>query len=172
MASIGDRRGMNKPADAPPGAAAPRSEIGFSLAEVTRLLRAAFDQRMRVMGLTGSSWRVITSLSRENGQTQASLAERLEISRVALGEAVDRLEKTGHVLRCADPADRRVWRVHLTPLSRDLLPLMFATADELQADCFRDLSEADLAHLQAILARLRGRLLEMRIEPPDEEAGQ
>ena len=163
---------MGNPAETPGETTSPRFTIGYGLSEVTRLLRAAFDQRMRVMGLTGASWRVISWLSREDGQTQAALAEQLEISRVALGEAVDRLEKTGHVTRNADPADRRVGRVHLTPLSRELLPKMFATADELQAAGFQDLSEADLAHLEKSLGRLRERLLDMKIEAPDEETGR
>lgn len=135
-------------------------------------MRAAFDQRMRATGLTGSTWRVIASLSRQDGQTQASLAERLEISRVAIGEMVDRLERSGHVLRCADPADRRKWRVQLTPLSKDLLPLMFAAADELQADWFRDLSDVDLAQFDSTLGRLRERLVNMTIETQDEEAAR
>lgn len=150
----------------------PLREIGYELADITRLMRAAFDQRMRAMGLTSAAWRVITSLAREDGQTQASLAQRLEISRVAVGESVDRLEKSGHVARKADPADRRVWRVHLTPLSRDLLPIMFETAAELHADCFRDLTADDLAHLKTTLGRLRERLQEIKIETLDEEAGR
>lgn len=161
---------MTEP-DVANGAPQMRSQIGYGLAEVTRLMRAAFDERMRGMGLTGASWRVITALSREDGQTQAFLADRLEISRGALGEAIDRLEKSGHVTRRADPADRRVWRVHLTALSRSLLPQMFEVAAELQADWFRDLSPDDLAHLDATLGRLRERLLDMKIETPDEETG-
>ena len=148
-----------------------RFEIGFGLAEVTRLLRAHFDVRMRKLGLTTATWRALAYLSRQDGLTQAALAERLEISRVALGETVDRLEKSGHVERRADPADRRKWRVHLTPLSRELIPVMFATSDELQADCFRDLSEHELGLLQTSLERVRLRLAEMKIETPDEEAG-
>ena len=163
---------MGKPAEMPGEGMNLRREIGYGLAEVSRLLRAAFDQRMRVMGLTGSSWRVITALSREDGQTQAALAELLEISRVAVGEMVDRLEKTGHVTRRADPADRRVWRVHLTVLSQDFLPQMFATADDLWADAYRDFSEADIAHLHATLGRLRERIVDMKIETPDEETGR
>ena len=145
-------------------------EIGFGLAEVVRLMRRAFDQRMRTLGLTGSSWRIVAYLSREDGQTQAALADRLEISRVALGEAVDRLEKTGHVERRADLMDRRKWRVHLTQRSHDLLPLMFATSDELRAECFRDLHDDDIEQLRSILERLRGRLHDMKIDPPDQEA--
>ena len=149
-----------------------RIEIGYGLADVTHLLRMAFDQRMRKMGLTTATWRVIAWLSRQDGQTQVALAQRLEISRVALGEAIDRLEKSGHVERRADPTDRRKWRVHLTPRSRDLLPSMFETSAELQDAYFQDFSEAELKQLQLSLTRLRARLVEMKIETPDEESGQ
>lgn len=149
-----------------------RIEIGYGLADVTHMLRMAFDQRMRRMGLTTATWRVIAYLSRKDGQTQAGLAQRLEISRVALGETIDRLEKSGHVQRRADPDDRRKWQVHLTPLSRNLLPLMFETSEELRAECFQDLSEAELIQLQSSLARLKARLVDMKIETPDEESGQ
>eukprot|EP01035_Chromulina_nebulosa_P042631 gene42631-57717_t len=44
-----------------------RIEIGYGLADVTHLLRMAFDQRMRKMGLTTATWRVIAYLSREDG---------------------------------------------------------------------------------------------------------
>ncbi|MES3029629.1 MAG: MarR family transcriptional regulator [Pseudomonadota bacterium] len=127
---------------------------------------------MRNVGLTGSTRRIITYLSREDGQTQASLAKRLDITRVALGEAVDRLEKSGHVKRRPDAADRRKWRVHLTRKSRDLLPEMFAAADQLQAECFRDFSDAELLGLQATLGRLRERLTDITIESPDDEAAE
>ncbi len=147
-----------------------RFDAGFALAEVTRLLRLAYDQKMRGLGLTGATLRVIAYLSREDGQTQASLARQLDISRVALGEAVDRLEKSGHVARRSDLNDRRKWRVHLTAKSRDLLPEMFAAANDLQAECFGDLSDADVAGLRSILGRLRDRLLTMKIETPDDEA--
>ena len=147
-----------------------RFEIWYGLAEVTHLLRMAFDQRMRGVGLTTATWRVIAYLSRQDGHTQAALAQRLEISRVALGETIDRLVKSGHVERRADPADRRKWLIHLTPRSHDLLPLMFETSDELQARFFQDLSEDDLTQLQSSLARLRARLADMKIETPDEES--
>lgn len=162
---------MSDPQAATRDEASAHSEIGYGLADVTHLLRMAFDQRMRKMGLTTATWRVIAYLSREDGQTQAALAQRLEISRVALGETIDRLEKSGHVVRKADPVDRRKWRVHLTPRSHDLLPLMFERSEELRAECFQDLSEVELRQLESSLSRLRARLTGMKIETPDEESG-
>jgi MarR family transcriptional regulator, transcriptional regulator for hemolysin len=163
---------MSQPAFVQGEAGNPRLGTGFALADVTRLLRVAFDQRMRTLGLTGSTWRVIAYLAREDGLTQAALAERLEISRVALGETVDRLEKSGHVQRRADPADRRKWQVHLTALSQEILPVMFKISDELQARCFADLSDNEIRQLEDALMRMRSRLLEMNIETPEDEAGQ
>ncbi len=140
-----------------------RSDTGFVLAEVTRLLRLAFDQRMRSTGLTGATWRVLVYLSREDGQTQAALAQKLEISRVAVGEAVDRLERSGHVERRADPDDRRKWCVFLTQTSIDLLPTMTAMASELRDEFYSGLSEEEVEQLHGLLTRLRDRLVDMKI---------
>src|SRR5262245_2952926 len=84
-----------------------RFDASVALAEVSRLQRAAFDARMQEMGLTGASWRIIFALSRQDGRTQTALARKLDVTPVAVGEAIDRLEKSGHVERCADPDDRR-----------------------------------------------------------------
>ena len=144
-------------------------DVGFALADVTRLLRCAFDGRLRHFGLTGSTRRVIAYLARENGLTQAMLAHRLEISRVAAGEAIDRLERSGHVERRADPSDRRKWRVHLTQRSRDLLPLLAEAAESLQDEIFQDLSNSEVQSLKESLDMIRCRLVRMKIETQDED---
>lgn len=72
---------------------------GYLLAEVTRLLRASVDRRMLDLGLTGSMWRVLVYLQREDGRSQADLAKELEVSRASLGQMIDRLEHSGHVQR-------------------------------------------------------------------------
>jgi DNA-binding MarR family transcriptional regulator len=145
-----------------------RFDASKTLVEVTRLMRAAFDERMQDMGLTGASWRIIFRLAHHDGQTQAGLARRLDITPVAIGEAVDRLEKSGHVERRADPDDRRKRRVHLTEMSIDQLPAMIATAETLQAEIFQDVSEAELAALARTLGKLRARIHETKTEADEE----
>jgi DNA-binding MarR family transcriptional regulator len=150
-------------------AAVTRFDTGFLLVEVTRLMRDVFDARMRPIGLTSSTRRVLSYLAREDGQTQAALARKLDVTRVAVGEAVDRLERSGHVERRADSTDRRKWRVHLTAGARELLPTMFAAADAAQTEWFQSVSGEDLLTLQDILGRLRGRLLELKAETMEDE---
>lgn len=154
---------------APPSPVALKQEIGFTLVEVTRLMRAAFDERMRCVGLTGTTWRLLVRLSRQDGQSQAALARQLEVTPVALGETIDRLEKSGHVERRADPRDRRKWRIHLTEEAVALMPRVRETAEALMTECYRDVRDDELGLIADALCRLRTRLHEMRIDAADEE---
>jgi MarR family transcriptional regulator for hemolysin len=64
---------------------------------------------------------VLAFLSRSDGMSQVALADELDIGKVALGQLIDRLEKTGFVVRRPDEADRRVKRIHLTKRSHVLI---------------------------------------------------
>ena len=88
--------------------------IGFLISDVARLMRTAFDRRVRALGLTRSQWLVINRLHRRPGATQSELAEMLEVEKATAGRMVDRMEKKGWVVRRADAGDRRVNRLHLT----------------------------------------------------------
>jgi DNA-binding MarR family transcriptional regulator len=146
-----------------------RLEIAFALVEVTRLMRAAFDERMRELGLTGAHVRLLVRLARHDGQTQAGLARQLEVTPVALGELIDRLEKSGYVERRADPNDRRKWRIHLTGQATELLPTIYAAGEGMQAEMFQDLSAAEIAALGGTLGKLRARIRDMRGAAGEEE---
>src|SRR3954468_10783181 len=89
-------------------------QIGFLISDVARLMRTAFDRRVRALGLTRSQWLVINRLHRRPGATQSELAEMLEVEKATAGRMVDRMEKKGWVVRRADAGDRRVNRLHLT----------------------------------------------------------
>ncbi|MBT9444632.1 MAG: MarR family transcriptional regulator [Hyphomonadaceae bacterium] len=134
-------------------------DLGFALADVTRLMRSRYDARMRELGLTGSTWRLLAYLYREDGQTQAQLARLLEVSRAAVGQMIDRLEVSGHVERRDDESDRRSWRVHLSARAHAELPALIDTARALEAECFAGLAEDEVAQLGALIAKLRERLI-------------
>ena len=73
--------------------------IGFLISDVARLMRTAFDRRVRRLGLTRSQWLVINRLHRRPGATQSELAEMLEVEKATAGRMVDRMEKKGWVVR-------------------------------------------------------------------------
>ena len=132
---------------------------GYLLADVTRLMRAAFDERMQELGLTASTWRVLIYLRRSDGISQAALARLLDVSRASLGQVIDRLEKSGHVMRAEHSEDRRVWRVYLTAKARAMMPDVESNARSLHATSFGKLAPEDYKHLLKILAELRAILI-------------
>ena len=117
--------------------------FGFLLNDVARLMRTAYDRRIRKLGLTRAQWWVLTHLYRSNGVSQTELAETLEIEKPTLGRLLDRLEAKGWVKREHDARDRRVWRVHLTDEVEPALRTMRAIAKELRRDALTGVGAAE-----------------------------
>jgi DNA-binding MarR family transcriptional regulator len=127
--------------------------FGFILNDVARLLRTAFDRRVKSLGLTRSQWWVLNHLFRNDGVTQSELADLLEVEKATLGRLLDRLEQKGWIRREADATDRRVRRVSLTDEVEPALKAMRAAAADLRRDALAGLSPEDQARfVDALLA--------------------
>jgi len=138
--------------------------IGFLISDVARLLRTAFDRRVRRLGLTRSQWLVINRLHRRPGATQSELAEMLEVEKATAGRMVDRMEKKGWVERRPDAADRRVNRLHLTS-EADLIQLRLArVAERTVDDALKLLSAGERAAFSESMRRVK-RQLQAMLEP-------
>jgi DNA-binding MarR family transcriptional regulator len=138
--------------------------IGFLISDVARLMRTAFDRRVRDLGLTRSQWLVINRLHRRPGATQSELAEMLEVEKATAGRMVDRMEKKGWVVRRPDAADRRVNRLHLTAES-DLLQVQLSQiADRTVDDALALLSPRERDRFSESMRRVK-RQLQAMLEP-------
>ena len=138
--------------------------IGFLISDVARLMRTAFDRRVRGLGLTRSQWLVINRLHRRPGATQSELAEMLEVEKATAGRMVDRMEKKGWVVRRADTADRRVNRLHLTD-EADLIQLRMAEiSDRTVDDALALLSAFEREQFTESIRRVK-RQLQAMLEP-------
>ena len=90
------------------------SNFGFLIHDVARLMRTAYDRRMKPLGLTRSQWWVLNHLFFHQGISQSDLAKILDIERATLGRLLDRLEAKKWIYRQSDKSDRRVNRVYLS----------------------------------------------------------
>jgi len=99
----------------------PRREFAFSINDVARLLRTYADQRARQFGMTRAQWAVLARLEYNEGLKQSELADMLDLQPITLTRLVDRLCASGLIERRADPGDRRVKRLYLTPQARPLM---------------------------------------------------
>jgi DNA-binding MarR family transcriptional regulator len=132
--------------------------LGTMVADVSHLMRRAFDERARSSGLSRPQWRVLTMLRRHEGINQGGLAELVEVEPITLCRMVDRLQEAELVERRADPADRRAWRLHLTDKARALLEEMRPMAFSLFDDAMTGLDPAERSELFRMLERIRTNL--------------
>ncbi|TPI41040.1 MarR family transcriptional regulator [Mesorhizobium sp. B3-1-9] len=82
--------------------------LGFLIHDVQRLMRKRFEVRASGLGLSSAQWRLMVRVAKEEGITQARLAELLEIEPISVSRLVDRMEEGGWIERRQDATDRRV----------------------------------------------------------------
>ena len=139
----------------------PERNFGFLVHDVARLLRTVYDRRTRVLGLTRSQWWVLNHLYVNDGISQTELADVLDLEKPSLGRLLDRLEAKEWIERRADPNDRRVKRVHLTPRVAPLVRELRAIAADLRGEALEGLDEREREQFVATLLLIKGNLLRM-----------
>src|SRR4051812_30002081 len=140
----------------------------YMLHDVTRQIRKHFDRRATRLELTRAQWRALKATGRHEGLSQSELAEYLDMEAIPVGRVIDRLEKRGFVDRRGDPADRRRWRLYLTPKAHAVVGEMEVIADELRDDALRGIERDDLDTLMSVLNRIKENLATLDA-PPEEE---
>src|SRR5205085_8986124 len=133
--------------------------IGVVIADVARLLRPAFDRRVRSLGITRAQWLVLTRLHRHPGASQSELADMMEVERASAGRMIDRLEANGWVQRRAERRDRRVKRVYLMPEAERVHRRIWRVAEATVDDALADLSSEESAQLMQLLSRVKKTLV-------------
>lgn len=132
--------------------------LGQIMSDISRLMRRAFDERARGIGVTRPQWQVLTMLTRHEGINQGGLAELLDVEPITLCRMVDRLQDAGMVERRADPSDRRAWRLFLTERANGLLNELRPLALSLFDEAMTGLSDPERDVLHEMLERVRANL--------------
>ena len=137
----------------------------FEIVETARLIRREANKRAAVLGATKAQWRVLAHLKRRgDGARQIDLAESLDVEPITLCRMIDRLEEAGLVERRRDEADRRAWRIHLTPAAAPVLVKLEQMGIAFNADMLAGVSKADRDTVLRVLNRMRA-----NIDPVEQE---
>ncbi len=100
--------------------APPWSRVEGTLLSTARAVRRAYDAALAELGVNLSEASVLAHLRDSGPLTQTELARRIGTGRARMGAWIDGLVAKGAVVREADPQDRRVWKVALTPAGENL----------------------------------------------------
>ncbi len=111
--------------------------LGALLHDATRLVGKQFAVRAAAYGLSSAQWRLLVHVLREGPVSQARLADWLEIEPISVSRLIDRMQKSGWVMRQPDPQDRRVQLIVATEatlaIRHELKAMATAVYDEAMA---------------------------------------
>lgn len=139
---------------------AARRTLGLLLRDTSRLIRRRFVQYARERGLplNRSEAQVLVYVDREQGMSQAQLAEQLDLEAISLVRLVDSLQEAGLIERRPHPHDRRMRTLWLTEAAQPILAQVMAVRAEVRAQAMAGMSDADQEKLLDLLVTVRGNL--------------
>lgn len=117
--------------------------LGFLVHDVARALRKRFEERAGAVGVSSAHWRLLVRVVKEEGTTQARLAELLEIEPISVSRLLDRMEEAGWIERRPDANDRRVRTIFPTAKSLDAYVTVKSMAGEVYEDALKGVSAED-----------------------------
>jgi DNA-binding MarR family transcriptional regulator len=143
-----------------------------SLVRTLGLLRRAMEPYFARHGISPSQWWVLRALSLaeeedgENGIRLTDLSDRLLVRPPSVTGAIDRLERSGLVVRTASPTDQRAKRVKLTPLGWQLVERVRAGHATRVQRVLGAFSRDEQRELRRLLDRLGDQLEELTENDP------
>lgn len=132
------------------------TSVGFLLAKAHQQLYARFRDLLTPHNITPQQFALLAFLWKQDGLSQAELAEKTEIDRTTLSGLIDRLEKQGLVTRQPHPDDRRAWLVTLTDAGRKIEATLSPLALDLRRQVSSGLAHGEYEQLCRLLNKLRG----------------
>lgn len=108
----------------------PDQAYGIEIASLVRMVANQYEtlaeSQNQTVSLSGPRWGVLLRLMGEEkrgnfGITPTLLSQGQNVSKNTISALLRGLEEQGLVSRELDPADRRVFRIHLTPKGRSLI---------------------------------------------------
>tara|TARA_B100000678_G_C18099815_1_gene458299 strand:- start:220 stop:669 length:450 start_codon:yes stop_codon:yes gene_type:complete len=131
---------------------------GYLLSDSSRLLRRAFDERVRGLGLTAAQARLLLSMVKFPDENQSFHADRMEMEAITLTRMVDRMEEAGWVERLPDLSDGRARILHLTPKSHGIVARLQERIAELMTDMLAGFSQGETQDLNRLLGKIADNL--------------
>jgi MarR family transcriptional regulator, transcriptional regulator for hemolysin len=141
---------------APRASAQIEEELLRLLWELPRMWRAAFDRRLKPLGLSEAKWRTVLVLSHGAPNiSQIELANLLGIEAPSLARLLDRLAADGWIERRSAAHDRRVKTIHLLPKASSVIKKIDAVISIVRREALREISVSEMAACSKTLRKMR-----------------
>src|SRR5579863_5265176 len=133
--------------------------FGFLVRDVSRLCAKRFERNAHELELTLPQCKVLAHLARNEGISQARLAELTETDPMTLVRTLDRMQQDGWVERRLDPTDRRAHCLFLLDAARPIVERIWKIADQTRSEALVALNQGEREQLVDLLEHVHGTLL-------------
>ncbi|MDX6469009.1 MAG: MarR family transcriptional regulator, lower aerobic nicotinate degradation pathway regulator [Gaiellaceae bacterium] len=127
---------------------------GFLLSRVGIAMKLAAMEEFERKGFNPYAYAVLAVLAEGAKETQATIADTLDLDRSQMVGILDGLEAEGLIERRRDPTDRRRHTVSITPAGKKQLVKMRAMVRELENAMLGTLGDEERATLRDFLQRI------------------
>jgi len=135
--------------------------FGFLLKDLSRRFVARFEKRASELSLTLMQCKVLVHLEKNEGVSQAKLAELTDVEPMMMVRILDRMEAEKLLERRPDPADRRARRLYLTKKAKPLLGEIWRLAEKTRDEMFVGIPKAERDTFTAVLERMHDNACEL-----------
>jgi len=136
----------------------------FLLKEVSRRYVLRFEVRAREIPLTLDQAKTLVRLEKNEGVSQARLADLAEVDAMAMVRILDRMEAEGLLERRLDPTDRRARCLYLTAKAKPILVQIWRLSDETRAEVFAGVDKAQRDAFMDVLGRIHDNLSRLEVK--------
>ena len=140
---------------------------GFLITKIKQIQGRVFEKLLSEYGISefnGAQGRILFVLWEKDDIPIRELSEKTGLAKTTLTSMLDRLERSGHITRAFDPADRRTVRIRLTESARSLQKKYEDVSAKMNEIFYGGFSDDEILAFEKAL----GKILENLIEKENE----
>ena len=134
--------------------------VGSIMSVVMRSFLKNQTTKFYQLKVTIPQFAILNFLNTKGDHKMTDMAKFMNVSTAAITGIIDRLAKSGYVVRKHDPDDRRIVQVKITPKGNDLVKKSFHQRRQMIIDMFGKISHKEREDYLRILTHIKEHLPE------------
>ena len=135
-----------------------RTNGGFQISKIKQLGDRVFEKILTAQGIeafNGAQGRILYVLWQEDGVPIKTIAERCGLAITSLTTMLERMEKSGLIIRQQDSGDKRKTLIFLSDKAKALKEDYDAVSDRMSAIFYQGFTEEEIRNFEEHLERIR-----------------
>jgi mobile rSAM pair MarR family regulator len=135
-----------------------RTNGGFQISKIKQLGDRVFEKILTAQGIeafNGAQGRILYVLWQEDGVPIKTISERCGLAITSLTTMLERMEKSGLIIRQQDSGDKRKTLIFLTDKAKALKEDYDAVSDRMSAIFYQGFTEEEIRNFEEHLERIR-----------------